>query len=127
MVFGSSDGAIWAFQPRTGKPIWNFRMSHRGINITPVVQDDVVYASQGEETLDNRTLGSVAAINGIGAGDITAKNEKWLVKGVTASRDRHSWLTVGCTSVTTALSSTSSTRRRVRQLALDPHVSLAPP
>ncbi len=86
MVFGSSDGAIWAFQPRTGKPIWNFRMSRRGINVTPVVQDDVVYASQGEETLDNRTLGSVAAINGIGTGDITAKNGKWLVKGVTASR-----------------------------------------
>ncbi len=86
MVFGSSDGSIWAFQPRTGKPIWNFRMSRRGINITPVVHNDVVYASQGEVTLDNRTVGSVAAIKGIGKGDITETNAKWLVKGVAAGK-----------------------------------------
>ena len=24
MVFGSGDGGVWAFQPRTGKPIWTF-------------------------------------------------------------------------------------------------------
>jgi outer membrane protein assembly factor BamB len=77
MVFSSSDGSIWAFQPRTGKPIWNYKMSRRGVNVTPVVKDDVVYASQAEENLDNRTMGSVVAINGIGRGDITKTNTKW--------------------------------------------------
>lgn len=86
MVFGSSDGAVWAFQPRTGKPIWNFRMSRRGINVTPVVQDDVVYISQAEERLDNRGMGAVAAINGIGSGDITKTNAKWQVNNVTAGK-----------------------------------------
>ncbi|MEX2138143.1 MAG: PQQ-binding-like beta-propeller repeat protein [Pirellulales bacterium] len=87
MVFGSSDGSIWAFQPRTGKPIWNFRMSRRGLNVTPVVEDDVVYASQGEVTLDNRIMGSVVAINGIGKGDITTTNAKWgPIKGITAGK-----------------------------------------
>ncbi len=33
MVFGSCDGSVWAFQPRTGKPLWNYRMSRRGISI----------------------------------------------------------------------------------------------
>jgi outer membrane protein assembly factor BamB len=87
MVFGSCDGSVWAFQPRTGKPLWNYRMSRRGINTTPVVQDDMVYISQAEETLDNRTMGSVAAIDGLGSGDMTAKNSKgWLVKGITAGK-----------------------------------------
>jgi outer membrane protein assembly factor BamB len=92
MVFGSSDGSIWAFQPRTGKPIWNFRMSRRGINITPVVQGDVVYASQAEETLDNRTLGSVVAINGakdgvISKGNITTTGAKWgPLRGIVAGK-----------------------------------------
>jgi outer membrane protein assembly factor BamB len=87
MVFGSSDGSIWAFQPRTGKPIWNYKMSRRGINITPVVKDDVVYASQAEENLDNRTMGAVVAINGIGRGDITKTNTKWgPIKQITAGK-----------------------------------------
>jgi outer membrane protein assembly factor BamB len=87
MVFASSDGSIWAFQPRTGKQIWNFKMSRRGINITPVVENNVVYASQGEVTLDNRIMGSVVAINGIGKGDITTTNAKWgPIKGITAGK-----------------------------------------
>ncbi len=95
MVFGSCDGSVWAFQPRTGKPLWNYRMSRRGINTTPVVQDDMVYASQGEETLDNRTMGSVAAIHGVvNAGEERGEQQdrgvpqarKWLVKGITAGK-----------------------------------------
>ena len=59
MIVGSSDGAVWAFQPRTGKPIWNFRMSRRGLCVSPVVVGDHVYITQNEENLDNRTQGSL--------------------------------------------------------------------
>jgi outer membrane protein assembly factor BamB len=82
MVFGSSDGAVWAFQPRTGKPIWNFRMSRRGLNVSPTVVGDKIYMSQAEENLDNKTMGALVCINGVGKGDITASNEVWRVPGV---------------------------------------------
>jgi outer membrane protein assembly factor BamB len=91
MVFCSCDGSVWAFQPRTGKPLWSYRMSRRGISTTPVVDGDIVYACQGEETLDNRTMGSVAAIHGVGergakTGEVPQAKAKWLVKGIAAGK-----------------------------------------
>ena len=35
-IVGSSDGAVWAFQPRTGQPLWNYRMSRRGLRCRSV-------------------------------------------------------------------------------------------
>ena len=72
-------------------------MSRRGISTTPVVDDDMVYACQGEETLDNRTMGSVAAIHGVversaksgensKIGDVPQAKAKWLVKGIAAGK-----------------------------------------
>jgi outer membrane protein assembly factor BamB len=86
MVIGSSDGAVWAFQPRTGKPIWNFRMSPRGLSPSPVVVGDKVYESQAEETLDRRTAGSLTCFKGTGHGDITKTNEVWTVLKVMAGK-----------------------------------------
>ncbi len=86
MVIGSSDGAVWAFQPRTGKPIWNFRMSPRGLSPSPVVVGDKVYESQAEETLDRRTAGSLTCFKGTGHGDITKTNEIWTVPRVMAGK-----------------------------------------
>ncbi|MCC7085340.1 MAG: PQQ-like beta-propeller repeat protein [Pirellulales bacterium] len=86
MVFGSSDGAVWAFQPRTGKPIWNFRMSRRGLNVSPTVVGNRIYMSQAEENLDNKTMGALVCINGGGKGDITATNEVWRIPGVMAGK-----------------------------------------
>lgn len=85
MVFGSSDGCVWGFQPRTGKPIWNYKLSRRGLNICPLVVGDMVYMGQGEENLDNTTMGCLVAINAKGAkGDITGKKEHlvWEQKSV---------------------------------------------
>lgn len=68
MIFGSGDGGLHAFQPRTGKPIWKYDFSRRGINTSPVVVDGVVYCGHSEENMDNTTMGAVAAINGSLAG-----------------------------------------------------------
>lgn len=86
VVFGSSDGSVWNFQPRTGKPVWNFRLSRRGLNVAPLVDGDTVYISQAEENLDNTSMGSVTAFKGTGSGDITATNAIWQRKNVMDGR-----------------------------------------
>jgi outer membrane protein assembly factor BamB len=86
LVFGSSDGSIWNFQPRTGKAVWNYRLSRRGINASPLVEGETVYASQAEENLDNTSMGSANAFRGTGSGDITETARLWQHKGVTAGK-----------------------------------------
>ena len=86
LVFGSSDGSVWNFQPRTGKAVWNFKLSRRGINTAPLVAGDTVYVSQSEENLDNTSMGSATAFHAIGQGDITAANVLWQKKGVMDGR-----------------------------------------
>ena len=85
MVFGSGDGSIWALQPRTGEPIWHYPFSRRGVNISPLVVGDTVYASHSEENIVGNTMGSVVAIDGRMQGDLTDK-EKWRVYEVMAGK-----------------------------------------
>ena len=86
LVFGSSDGSVWNFQPRTGKAAWNFKLSRRGINTPPLVAGDTVFISQAEENLDNTSMGSATAFRTAGSGDITAGNVIWQKKGVMDGR-----------------------------------------
>jgi len=86
LVFGSSDGSTWNFQPRTGRAVWNLRLSRRGINSPPLVAGDEVLVAQGEENLDNTTMGSLTAFRGTGTGDITDSAIAWQAKGVTAGK-----------------------------------------
>ncbi len=86
LVFGSSDGSIWNFQPRTGKAVWNFKLSRRGLNVAPLVDGDSVYVSQAEENLDNTSMGSVTRFKGTGSGDITATSVAWQKKSVMDGR-----------------------------------------
>jgi outer membrane protein assembly factor BamB len=86
LVFGSSDGSLWNFQPRTGRTVWNFRLSRRGINASPLIVGDTVWISQAEENLDNTSMGSVTAFGASGTGDITTSNLIWQHKGVMAGR-----------------------------------------
>ena len=78
MVFGSGDGRVWAMQSRTGKPLWNYQLSLRGLNVSPLVEKDVVYMGQSEENPDDSSMGAVAAINALaGAGDVTKTAALW--------------------------------------------------
>ncbi len=86
LVFGSSDGAVWNFQPRTGKAQWFRRLSRRGLNVAPLVAGDTVYMSQAEENLDNSTMGVALAFKATGIGDITDTTSVWQRKGVMAGR-----------------------------------------
>ncbi len=86
LIFGSSDGSVWNFQPRTGKAVWNFKLSRRGLNVAPLVDSETVWISQAEENLDNTTMGSATAFKAVGSGDITATNTIWQRKGVMDGR-----------------------------------------
>ena len=86
LVFGSSDGSVWNFQPRTGKAVWNFKLSRRGINTSPLVDGDTVIVSQSEENLDNTSMGSATAFKASGSGDITTTAAVWHKKGVMDGR-----------------------------------------
>lgn len=78
LIGGNADGAIYALQARTGKKVWEFHLSKRGINVSPVVDDaGRVFVSHSEENLDEGTLGRVVAIDGTGSGDLTSTGELW--------------------------------------------------
>jgi outer membrane protein assembly factor BamB len=53
MAFGGADGGFHALQVRTGKPLWSLQLSPRGLNASPVVdqQRGWVYITVGEENL----------------------------------------------------------------------------
>jgi outer membrane protein assembly factor BamB len=85
LVFGSGDGGVWAFQPRTGVPIWKYQASKRGLNSSPMVIGDRVYVGHSEENINDTSMGNFLAINGTASGkpmpgggaDITDSGAVW--------------------------------------------------
>ena len=79
LVMGAGDGAIWGFQPRTGKPLWHYDLSLRGIFATPLVVGNRVYASHSEENVApfNNLMGGVVGLEISGQGEQTAVKELW--------------------------------------------------
>ena len=79
LIIGAGDGAIWGFQPRTGKPLWSYDFSLRGIYATPLVVGNRVFASHCEENVspNANVMGAVAALEISGVGDDTTVEELW--------------------------------------------------
>jgi outer membrane protein assembly factor BamB len=77
LIFGGADGQVWSFQPRTGKPLWNFPLSRRSINASPLVVGTTVYCGHSEENLVGSTQGAVVALDATMRGDLAGK-EKWI-------------------------------------------------
>ncbi len=74
IVTGAGDGSIYAIQPRTGKIIFRYDASTRGINTPPIVVNGVVYCGHAEQMFKNQAvLGAVFAFKATGEGDITDK------------------------------------------------------
>ncbi|MDG2382861.1 MAG: PQQ-binding-like beta-propeller repeat protein [Pirellulaceae bacterium] len=92
LVFGSGDGGIWAMQPRTGQPIWKYQLSRRGVNASPLVVDETVYAGHSEENTVGTSMGAVVSIDTSKANDadsvvdLTSTGENWRVDEVMAGR-----------------------------------------
>ncbi|HMC10204.1 MAG TPA: PQQ-binding-like beta-propeller repeat protein, partial [Pirellulaceae bacterium] len=77
LIAGASDGWLYALQPRTGKFVWEYQLSRRGLNVSPTVDGDVVYMGHSEENVTCRKVGAVVAVNGAGMGNITQSGEIW--------------------------------------------------
>jgi outer membrane protein assembly factor BamB len=77
VIGGGADGWIYAVDAHSGDPVWRFHLSAKGLNSSPTVVGDIVYAAHSEENVDAPTLGRVVAIDGKGTGDITKTGELW--------------------------------------------------
>ena len=65
LIAGNGDGAIYALQVGTGKKVWGFNLSQRGINSSVVEENGVVFASHSEENADGSTsMGRLVALDG---------------------------------------------------------------
>ncbi len=84
LVVGCADGWVYGLEARTGEKIWGFHLSKRGINVSPVVQGNLVYISHSEENVDSTALGRVVCIDATGKGDVTKTHEKWRADEITA-------------------------------------------
>lgn len=84
LIGGNCDGHVYSINARTGKPIWSFKLSKRGLNASPVVVGDHVFISHGEDNLNNPEFGSVVCIDATGTGDVTDTHEVWRRDGVKA-------------------------------------------
>src|SRR4029453_8212380 len=81
VIAGGSDGAVHAFKPQTGEPVWKFEMSKRGINTGAVLKGTTAVVSHSEENLDTSEMGLIAAIDASAKGSIGKDQIKWSVKG----------------------------------------------
>lgn len=84
VIAGSGDGWLYALQPRTGRIVWEYQLSRRGLNASPTVEGETVYIGHSEENWDDpenpgqrSIVGAVAAVNGALTGNITRKGELW--------------------------------------------------
>ena len=53
LIDGNADGHIYALRARTGEKVWDFQLSKRGINVSPVIDGTTVYAAHSEENVDS--------------------------------------------------------------------------
>ncbi len=86
LISGSGDGSLYALQPRTGKLVWEYRLSRRGLNIAPTYDDGVVYMGHDEENPTGTLRGALAAVKADGKGDVTATHEIWKKEGIGVGR-----------------------------------------
>ena len=77
LIGGASDGWVYALQPRTGKIVWEYQFSRRGLNNSPTVDGNVVYIGHSEENPVGTKMGAIAAIKADLAGNITQTGEIW--------------------------------------------------
>lgn len=86
LILGAGDGAIWGLQPRTGKTLWHYDLSRRGLFATPLVHGNRVYASHSEENITGSVMGGVAALEISGTGDETKVEELWKIEKLVVGR-----------------------------------------
>lgn len=67
--------AAWAYEPLTGKPVWQFRYKNHSSASRPVFNNGLLYINSGY------SVAELFAVKPSGTGDITDKNKVWGVSG----------------------------------------------
>lgn len=80
LAVASGDGSVYGFQPRTGKQIWNYDVSLRGLNTAITFVGNTVLCGHSEENLDDTAMGALFAIDASKSGNITKSGELWRTK-----------------------------------------------
>jgi outer membrane protein assembly factor BamB len=83
VVVVAGDGGVHAFQTRTGKQVWTYILSKRGLNASPLIDGNFVYACSSEENVDSPQMGRVVCLD---ASQIEngAPKEVWRIDGIEA-------------------------------------------
>jgi len=81
---GGSDGAMHALKVNTGEPIWNWKVSQRGLNTAALALGDDLIITHSEENLGTSEMGMVAAVPAGSKGTLADKDARWLLRGVQA-------------------------------------------
>jgi len=63
IISGGADGALHAFQVRTGKRVWSYRFGAGVINPSPVVVGNYVLCAHGEDNPEGGELGKVICVD----------------------------------------------------------------
>jgi len=80
LIIGAGDGSVYSLQPRTGKILWNYDVTIRGVNATPLVVGNKVICGHGEENADDPTkMGAFFAVDATQTGNITKPGELWKI------------------------------------------------
>lgn len=94
VVFAGGDGWCYAYEPKTGNPIWKFNLNPKdskwvlggrgtknNIISTPVIYDNKVFLSVGQDPEHGEGPGHLFAIDATKKGDITGTGKVWHAGG----------------------------------------------
>lgn len=77
VVVGSGDGYVYGFQPQTGKHLFEYHLSRRGLNNSPTVIGDKIFVGHSEENPTGTQMGAVVCLDGTQTGELAEKAEVW--------------------------------------------------
>ena len=82
LLISGGFAGVYAFKVRTGEKAWGYEICHEAVNLTPVVDGNLVYIGHGEEN-ENNTQGSVYCLD---ASQVEKGKPKlvWRVDGIKA-------------------------------------------
>lgn len=80
LVFAAGDGGVYGFQPRTGKKLWSYQLSERGVNTSPTIYKDFVYCGHSEENIGSTEMGGLVCLNGKDGKEVWKKLERFVGK-----------------------------------------------
>jgi len=90
VVFPGGDGCLYSFDPETGEPIWKFQANPKDsvyklgglgtrneIIATPVIHDNKVFVSLGQDPEHGEGPSHMYAVDGTGRGDVSETGIVW--------------------------------------------------